>query len=106
MKSPMTEPTAVTTTSDRLTRPTMARLSIWVSPERMPEVEAAYEDKLMPVLKRHALVESDERCRHTGEGVFSRLLEAESPTELIASQAVKGCISTCNALQPLGNLFY
>ena len=38
--------------------PTLARLSFWVPPERMAEFATDYEEKVIPILKRHGLVES------------------------------------------------
>ena len=34
---------------------TLARLSFWVPPERMAEIEAAYEEQVVPVLKTKRL---------------------------------------------------
>jgi hypothetical protein len=57
--------------------PTLARLSFWVPPERIVAFEAAYREKMVPVLKRHGMVESSERGRPTAEGFFTRLFEFE-----------------------------
>ena len=43
--------------------PTLARLSFWVSPERMTEFEVAYEQNVAPLLARHGLVESSRKAR-------------------------------------------
>jgi len=40
---------------------TLARLSFWAPPERMTEFEAAYQEKVAPILKKRGLVESSER---------------------------------------------
>jgi len=69
-------------TSDTALNRTLARLSFWVPPERMAEFEAAYEAKVVPILKKHGLTESSERGRATPEGVFSRLFEVEMPVEV------------------------
>ena len=45
--------------------PTLARLSFWVPRERMAEFEAVYQEKVVPILKKHGLVESSERGRAT-----------------------------------------
>jgi len=66
--------------------PTLARLSFWVSPEQRDAFEATYEKKLVPILKKHDLVESSERARSTVEGVFSRLFEVETPSEVAAKE--------------------
>ena len=63
---------------------TVARLSFWVSPEQMDKFESTYEKKLIPVLKKHDLVESSQRGRSTVEGVFSRLFELERSAEVTA----------------------
>ena len=45
--------------------PTLARLSFWVLPERMDEFATAYQEKLLPILKGHGLVESAQLSRTT-----------------------------------------
>jgi len=57
--------------------PTLARLSLWVPPERMDTFETAYKKKLVPILKKYGLEESSELGRRTVEGIFSRLFEVE-----------------------------
>ena len=61
---------------------TLARLSFWVSPERMAEFATDYEAKVVPILKAHGLTESSERGRATPTDVFSRLFEVASPSEV------------------------
>ena len=63
--------------------PTLARLSFWVPPERMDEFAMAYQEKLLPILKGHGLVESAQPSRATVDSVFSRLFEFDSPSEVI-----------------------
>ena len=70
--------------------PTLARLSFWVSPEQMDAFGAAYERKILPVLRTHDLVESSERGRSNVEGVFSRLFEVETPSEVIVKERELG----------------
>ncbi|MBI2503238.1 MAG: hypothetical protein HYW07_08390 [Candidatus Latescibacteria bacterium] len=48
---------------------TLARLSFWVPAERLAEFEAAYETRLLPILKKVGLVESSVPGRATVEGV-------------------------------------
>jgi len=62
--------------------PTLARLSFWVPPQRMSEFEAAYREKVAPILKAHGLTESSERGRATPDSVFSRLFELKTPLEV------------------------
>ena len=62
---------------------TLARLSFWMSPERMGAFEAVYEKKIVPILKEHGLEQSSEQGRATVEGVFSRLFEFTAPAELM-----------------------
>ncbi len=64
----------------------LARLSFWVPPERMDEFQTTYEKKVLPVLKKHDLIESSEPGRKTVEGVFSRLFEFETPAEIAARE--------------------
>lgn len=59
--------------------PTLARLSFWLPPERMDEFATAYQEKLLPILKEHGLVESAQLSRATVDSVFSRLFEFDSP---------------------------
>ena len=62
--------------------PTLARLSFWVPPKQMAEFETAYQEKVVPILKQHGLVESSERGRTNVEGIFSRLFEMKTPAEV------------------------
>jgi signal transduction histidine kinase/ligand-binding sensor domain-containing protein len=59
--------------------PILARLSFWVPPERMGEFAAIYEEKVAPILKKHGLVESQQRSRATVDSVFSRLFSFATP---------------------------
>ena len=52
---------------------TLARLSFWVPPERMEEFETVYEKQVIPILKKHDIVESSKHGRSTVDSVFSRL---------------------------------
>ena len=66
--------------------PTLARLSFWVSPERMDTFETTYKKKIVPILNKHDLVESSEPGRPTVKGVFSRLFEVEQPSEVAVKE--------------------
>ena len=66
--------------------PTLARLSYWVPPERRAEFEEAYKEKVVPILKKHSLVESSEQGRTTVDSVFSRLFEVETPAKFTEKQ--------------------
>jgi hypothetical protein len=57
-----------------------------VSPEKIDAFEATYEKKVIPVLRKHDLVEYSEPGRKTVEGVFSRLFEFETPAEIAVSE--------------------
>jgi len=52
----------------------------------MDTFEATYRKKLVPILKQHDLEESSERGRRTVEGVFSRLFEVETPSEVYSAR--------------------
>ena len=65
---------------------TRARLSFWVHPEPLDAFAAAYEQQLVPLLKKHSLVESSEPGRQTVDGVFSRLFEVESPAAVATEE--------------------
>ena len=62
--------------------PTLARLSFWVQPERMADFEKAYREQVLPILKRHGLMESPERGRATADNVFARLFKISSASEV------------------------
>ena len=88
------------------TVPTLARLSFWVPPARMAEFEAAYEAKVLPILKRHGLTPSSERGRATPDSIFSRLFEMKTPSEVADKQkAFQGDSTWTAALQGLGARF-
>ena len=61
--------------------PVLARLSFWVPSERMDQFEAAYEE-LVPVLKKHGLVETSLRGRATVDSIFSRLFAVQVPKQV------------------------
>ena len=63
-----------------------ARLSFWVPCARMHDFATEYEERLVPLLKKHGLVESSERGRAVVAGVFSRLFELETPGEIAAKE--------------------
>ncbi len=67
---------------DRRAGSTLARVSFWVPPARMAEFEAAYQERVVPLLQGHGLVASIERGRASPEGVFSRLYEGVKPGEV------------------------
>ena len=66
--------------------PTLARLSFWIPPDRLDDFEAAYEKKIMPILKEHGLAHSSELDRAAAQGVFSRSFELRTPTEVVETQ--------------------
>ena len=93
-------------TSVDATEPTFARLSFWLPPERMAEFEAAYYVKVVPILKRHGLMESSQRGRATPDSVFSRLFELKAPSEVSRKQASLDADEAWKALlQVLGGTF-
>jgi len=49
----------------------------------MGAFEKAYKEQVLPVLKRHGLVESSEAGRATPDSVFSRLFALAAPSEVI-----------------------
>ena len=83
--------------------PTLARLFFQLPPARLPDFESAYEQKLLPILQKHGLTPSAERGRPPAEGFFCRLLEAQSPSDIIqARQALERDPAWCEALGALG----
>ena len=77
---------------------TLARLSFWIDPVRQKEFAALYEQKLVPLLQKHDLIESPEPGRRTVEGVFSRLFEMacsiQEVLDYLASLNPRGKLST------------
>jgi ligand-binding sensor domain-containing protein/serine phosphatase RsbU (regulator of sigma subunit) len=69
------------------TPPTLARLSFWVPPGRVVEFGVVYQERIVPILKRHGLAESSQYPRKGPSNIFSRLFELGSPTEISEKQA-------------------
>ena len=85
---------------------TLARLSFWVPPEGMEEFEAAYEEQVVPILKKHGLVASSRRGRATVDSVFSRLFAFETPAAVASiNQILQKDPAWQGALVQLGSLF-
>ena len=83
--------------------PTLARLSFWLAPERMAGFGAVYDEQLVPILRRHGLVESAERGRATVDSVFSRLFACPSPADFRRKvQALQQDTAFAAALLDLG----
>jgi len=86
--------------------PTLARLSFWVPPERMTEFETVYQEKVVPILKTHVLVEYSQRGRANVEGIFSRLFEMNTPVEVEdKAKALREDAEWQEVLQNLGTAF-
>ncbi len=84
----------------------MARLSFWVPPERMAEFEAAYQERVVPILKAHGLAESSEKGRTAPDSVFSRLFEVKTPNEVQEKEEILQNDSTWQeVLRDLGTAF-
>ena len=85
---------------------TLARLSFWMPPEQMDAFEAAYKKKIVPILKKHDLEASSERGRRPVEGIFSRLFEVETPSEVVVKERALGNDPAWQELlQSLGMVF-
>ena len=65
---------------------TLARLSLQTPAVCLDEFARSYEKQVVPILKKHGLVESAEGGRLTVEGVFSRLFEVETPAVVQAAK--------------------
>ncbi len=63
--------------------PTLARLSFWVPAERMEAFEAAYHEKVLPLLKQHGLVETALPTHAAADSIFSRFFIFEALPELV-----------------------
>lgn len=80
-------------------RPSLARLSFWVAPERMADFERTYESQIVPLLDAHGLVPSSETGRATVDSVFSRLFEFDSPDAMRAAYVAMGADSSLAAMR-------
>ena len=86
--------------------PILARLSFWLPSERMAEFQPAYEESIVPILKKHELKASSRRGRTTVDSVFSRLFEFTTLSDLREKQAVLGeDVTWKEALRRLGATF-
>ena len=86
--------------------PILARLSFWVPPERMAEFEAEYEEQIVPILKKHGLVESSQRRRATVDRVFSRLFAVETLAAItLKQQALQQDSTWTSVLSSLGDTY-
>jgi hypothetical protein len=84
----------------------LVRLSFWVSPERMAEFDVVYGKKIAPFLLQHGFAESSERGRTTVEGVFSRLFEVETLSEVKEkAESLQGDPAWHEMLRSLGSIF-
>jgi len=84
----------------------LARLSFYVPSARMAEFEAAYEAKLVPILKQHGLMASSQRGRVTPGSVFSRLFEVKSLSEMVSLwQTTQGSPAWQTGLQEVNRVF-
>ena len=88
------------------TVPTLARLSFWVSSERMAAFGTVYEGQLSPILENHGLEGFPQSGRAPAEGVFSRLFEVETPVAVtVKERALRQDLAWQEALQRLGEEF-
>jgi len=78
---------ALVLATEVLAAPTLARLSFWAPQERMAEFEADYQAKVVPILRKHELVEYSEGYR----SCLEILMASVSPTIIDAGQ--KGDVS-------------
>lgn len=72
----------ILTTTAFATEPTLARLSFWLPPERMAEFETVYQQQILPILIKQGLKESHIKSRTTVDSVFSRLFDAQNPSQI------------------------
>ena len=86
--------------------PTLARLSFWVHSEKIAEFETAYQAKVVPILARHGLVGSSRKARSASEGIFSRLFELETPSEVqVVDKALREDPAFAEIMRDLGPVF-
>ena len=90
----------------QIDRPTLARLSFWVPPDRMTEFEGSYREQIVPHLAEHGLTEANQPARSGPDSVFSRLFAFSTPTELMAKmEAMYDDSVTGRILTRLGETF-
>jgi hypothetical protein len=86
--------------------PILVRLSFRVPPERIDEFEAIYQKEIKPFLLQRGLVESSENGRKTVEGVFNRLFEVKTLTEVREkAELLQGDPAWNAMLRSLGDTF-
>ena len=64
--------------------PTLARLSLWIAPEKQDAFALAYEQELLPLLQARALRPYALPGRATPDSIFSRLFAVETPKQVQA----------------------
>jgi signal transduction histidine kinase/ligand-binding sensor domain-containing protein len=85
---------------------TLARLCFWVPPAQQTSFAAAYQHQVVPILKRHGLVEAHQQGRATLDSVFSRLFEFPSPAAFRhQDRALQADRAFAGMLQHLGRRF-
>lgn len=62
--------------------PLVARFSLLGPPERATELQAAYDERLLPVLQRHGLVQTSKTGRSTPAGVASRYFAFDTSADV------------------------
>lgn len=68
----------------------LARLCLWLAPERVAEFEEVYREALAPLLKLHGLVPAAAQGWPTADSVFCRLFAFDSPAQIwIAERALQ-----------------
>ena len=85
---------------------TLARLSFWLSAERVDSFEVAYKRQLRPILNKHGLEEQAPCERPSTKGVYSQLFVAETPAAVVEHQRrLQQDATWQQALQALGPTF-
>ena len=93
-----------TTALTHASAPALARLCFWVTPERMAAFETAYEQQVLPVLKRLGLTAMRERT--VADNVFIQQFALDTPAEVWAvKQTLRGDPEWQSLMQDLSTVF-
>jgi len=85
---------------------TLARLSFWIDPAQQADFETVYTQKIVPLLKTHGLNPTSKQGRNVPDSIFSRLLQAESLSQLLRTRnALEKDATWSQLLRELGNIF-
>jgi len=81
----------------------LARLTLWLNPDRLPDFTTPFQQELAPLLAQHNLHDPQPCDRPPGPGVFSRLFFVESSAAVLdTARALQADLTWHEALARLG----